>query len=180
MKFKLIVAFNNYGTIGNKGKIPWNIKEDLEYFKKTTMGDTLIMGRKTFESLKAPLPGRVNIVLSRDKDYKHDGISVAHSMDAAIEYAVWLNLGKNIWFMGGEHIYKEAMMFVDEMHMTIVEDDTQGDTKFLETSVFSVLKNWYTHTQERLEEDGQGYIRTVIRNDSNYQLPCRKNYNKAK
>jgi dihydrofolate reductase len=128
----ILVAYNELGCIGDKGQIPWQMPGDLAQFKKRTMGQVVIMGRKTFESLSGPLPGRVNIVLTRSPDKfepAKDLIFLEHIEDAIDEAYV---RGKYPYVIGGAQIYKEAFerRVVDSIIATEVEGNYEGDTYF--------------------------------------------------
>ena len=84
MKISIIVAMDSNGVIGKDNELPWHLPADLQHFKKTTMGKPILMGRKTWESIGRPLPGRTNIVITRDSDYQADGCIVVNSIDAAV------------------------------------------------------------------------------------------------
>lgn len=114
----LIVAKSRNNAIGKNEKIPWNIKEDLLYFRKLTLNSTVIMGRKTYESIGHPLDNRVNIVISNTKKYKGDNLYTFYSLKDAINFANGLN--KEIYIIGGERLYKEAIELVDKMYITEV------------------------------------------------------------
>lgn len=122
-------------TIGYKNKLLWHIPADLKRFKELTLGHPVIMGRKTFESILAmlgkPLPGRTNIVVTRNIDYSYSGIKVATSLEAAFTRALEEN-PTEIHIGGGAEIYKEALPYTDKLHLTLVESDTYGDTYFPE------------------------------------------------
>ncbi len=114
-------------VIGVNNRIPWHIPEELQFFKKTTMGHPIVMGRKTFESLKKPLPGRKNIIISRNKDYHADGaVTVNNTADAlaACENA------EKAFILGGSEIFKLTIEVVDTIILTILDRDAEGDTWF--------------------------------------------------
>lgn len=123
----MIFAKSRNGVIGNKGSIPWKCPEDMEYFKSVTTGGTVVMGRKTWESLpkkSRPLPGRENIVISRDPEYRAEGAFVTDSVENAIRAAT-----KNtVWIIGGSSIYELALPYVSEAHVTLIYSDYAGDT----------------------------------------------------
>lgn len=125
----IIVAIAQNGTIGDKNSLLWHIKEDMRFFRTTTSGHPVIMGRKTFESLGSkPLPKRTNIVITRD--YREfEGALTAHSLEEAIRMA---GEDEEIFVMGGAQIYREALSVVDRMYITVVERDYEGDTSFPE------------------------------------------------
>ena len=123
----IIVAIAQNGTIGDKNSLLWHIKEDMRFFRTTTSGHPVIMGRKTFESLGSkPLPKRTNIVITR-ADREFEGALTAHSLEEAIRMA---GEDEEIFVMGGAQIYREALSVVDRMYITVVERDYEGDTSF--------------------------------------------------
>ena len=125
----IIVAVAQNGTIGDKNSLLWHIKEDMRFFRTTTSGHPVIMGRKTFESLGSkPLPKRTNIVITR-ADREFEGALTAHSLEEAIRMA---GEDEEIFIMGGAQIYREALSVVDRMYITHVECDYEGDTSFPE------------------------------------------------
>ncbi|WP_397540309.1 dihydrofolate reductase [Rummeliibacillus pycnus] len=126
----LIVAHDINRVMGINNELPWHLPGDLAYFKKTTMGKPMIMGRKTFESIGKALPGRTNIVITRDPDYKRDGIVVVHSFDEALEVAKKEN--KEIMIIGGEQIFRLALPIADRLYVTKIQHSYQGDTYFPE------------------------------------------------
>lgn len=125
----IIVAIAQNGTIGDKNSLLWHIKEDMRFFRTTTSGHPVIMGRKTFESLGSkPLPKRTNIVITR-ADREFEGALTAHSLEEAIRMA---GDDPEIFIMGGAQIYREALNVADRMYITHVERDYEGDTSFPE------------------------------------------------
>ena len=127
MKIILIAALDKGRVIGSEGSIPWNIQEDLNYFKEKTTNKAIIMGRKTFESIGRPLPNRLNIVMTRSKE-KVDGVIIAPNKEIAIEKA--RDFSSEIFVIGGEYIYKEFLEMASEMLLTEIDLDTKGDTYF--------------------------------------------------
>ena len=129
---KLIVAYSIPGrVIGNQGKLPWHLTGDLQHFRRTTTGHTVVMGRRTFQSLPGPLPGRTNVVLTRDPDWQAPSVTVAHDLQEALQEA---RHGTDVWIMGGGEVYAEALAtgLVDEIMATEVFGEYQGDTFFPE------------------------------------------------
>ena len=125
----IIVAIAQNGTIGDKNALLWHIKEDMRFFRTTTSGHPVIMGRKTFESLGSkPLPKRTNIVITR-AEREFEGALTAHSLQEAIRMA---GGDEEIFIMGGAQIYREALPVVDRMYITHVGRDYEGDTVFPE------------------------------------------------
>jgi dihydrofolate reductase len=123
----LVVALARNGVIGARGKLPWHLPEDLQHFKRLTLGHPVIMGRRTWESLGRPLPGRENIVVTRRPVYEATGASVASSVPAAIA----LCTGEAVVFViGGAEIYAAALPLADGLVMTEIDRDYEGDTRF--------------------------------------------------
>ena len=123
----VIAAVARNGVIGAQGKLPWHLPEDLRQFKKLTLGHPVIMGRRTWESLGKPLPGRENIVVSRKSGFEAPGASVA----ATLEAAVALCTGESVAFViGGAEIYAAALPLADGLVLTEIHQDFEGDTRF--------------------------------------------------
>ncbi len=122
-------AANN--VIGRDNKLIWHLPADLKYFKQTTLGHTLIMGRKTFESLSNPLPHRDSWVVTRNKDYQAEGVRIFHSLESALKAAEEAGL-ETVFILGGGEIYRQAMDFADKLLVTEVHKEFEGDTWFPE------------------------------------------------
>jgi len=133
MNVSLIVAVSRNGVIGLDNQLPWHLPEDLKYFKSVTMGKPLIMGRKTFESIGRPLPGRTNIVITRDSGWHAEGVEVAQTLLQAMTLArlacaqAELN---EIMVIGGEQIYRLALPVADRLYLTEVQAEVEGDAFF--------------------------------------------------
>lgn len=128
MKLSIIVAHDPNLVIGKEGELPWHFSEDLKFFKRTTMGSPILMGRGVFEELnEKPLPGRKNVVLSRSKSYDH--VSTFKSIDDALDY---LSDQEQVFIIGGGEIYKQTIDRVDELIITKVKKEYEGDTYFPE------------------------------------------------
>lgn len=125
-----IVAVAKNGVIGKAGSLPWYIPADLARFKEITMGHPIIMGRKTFESIGRALPGRYNIVITHDEGYRAEGCRVVGSLKEAVEKAKKSEGSEEIFIIGGEQIYKEAMPLLDRIYLTKVEATVDGDKFF--------------------------------------------------
>jgi dihydrofolate reductase len=128
----IIVAIAKNGVIGKaKGEMSWHVKEEFQHFKNTTLGFPIIMGRKTFETLGKPLKGRLNIVVSKNRNYKtdHDDVIIKSSIEDAIDYCNSLKPEK-VFVIGGGEIYKQAILFVDEMIVTFMKFEAEGEVKF--------------------------------------------------
>ncbi len=134
MKKIIIAALAENNVIGKDGKMPWHIKEELKHFKNTTMSYPLIMGRKTFESFGGkPLKGRLNIIVTRNKNYKPDfeNVTVVHSLNSAYTTCEMMQHEK-VFVIGGAQIYNSAIEVADEMVLTNVKMKVEGDTYFPE------------------------------------------------
>ena len=123
----IIVAKSSNNVIGNEGNLPWHIPEDLKNFKSLTMGKPMIMGRSTFESIGKALPGRKNIVMTRDKKYQANDISVAHTLEEAL---IMCSEAREIMIIGGGEIYKLFFGMVNRIYLTNVEKHIDGDVFF--------------------------------------------------
>lgn len=123
----LIVAIAKNNVIGKENKLVWHMPADMRFFKNTTMGHTLIMGRKTFESFGKPLPGRKSIVITRQNDWQYEGVVVVHSLEDAIKVAP---KDEEVFIIGGAEIYRQAMPLCNKMYLTIIHHDFEGDTLF--------------------------------------------------
>ncbi|MBS2014721.1 MAG: dihydrofolate reductase [Deltaproteobacteria bacterium] len=124
----LIVAVADNGAIGKSGKVPWRIPEDLKYFKSTTMGHAIIMGRKTWDEVGKPLPGRRNLVVSRQPGLTLEGAEVFSSVEDAIRAA--RETDPEPYVIGGSAIYEAAFPWVTKVHLTEVHRDVEADTFF--------------------------------------------------
>ncbi len=130
---RLIVAMDRDRVIGVDGALPWRLPEDLKRFKRLTLGHPVIVGRKTFESLPGPLPGRDNIVVTRAPGYRAEGCVVVHDLDSAFASARTRPGGDEVWVIGGGEIYAQALERADEIHVTEVETRVgRGDARFPE------------------------------------------------
>jgi dihydrofolate reductase len=127
----LIVAAASNNTIGKNNQLLWHLPNDLKFFKNTTWGSVVIMGRKTFESVNKPLLGRLNIVITRQENWQAENVTVAKSLDEAIQIATELHY-KEIFIIGGGEIYKEALPKTDKIYLTRIHAEIEGDTFFPE------------------------------------------------
>lgn len=120
----IIAAISKNGVIGIDNKLPWHLPADLKHFKELTTGHTVVMGRKTFESIGKPLPSRTNIVLTRDRSFKHDGVLVAHDFNTIY------NLKKEVFIIGGKDIYELFINEAQRLYITRIHATIHGDTYF--------------------------------------------------
>jgi dihydrofolate reductase len=125
----LIVAVADTGVIGRDNSLPWHLPEDLKRFKRLTMGKPIVMGRKTYESIGKPLPGRSNIVLTRDANYRRDGVIVVQDVDAAMRAA---GEAPEIMVIGGADLFRLFLPRAGRVHLTRVHGDIPGDVMWPE------------------------------------------------
>jgi len=122
----LIAAVGSNGVIGRDNDLPWRIREDLQHFKALTLGHTLVMGRKTYDSIGRPLPGRRTVVVTRQRDWAADGVEVVHDLDDALKLAE----GNDLYVAGGGEIYRQALPYADRLELTEVAQSPTGDVTF--------------------------------------------------
>ncbi|MDH5514555.1 MAG: type 3 dihydrofolate reductase [Gammaproteobacteria bacterium] len=146
MKISVIVAMADNRVIGNRNRLPWHLPADLKHFKATTMGKPIIMGRKTWESIGRPLPGRTNIVVTRDPDYVADGCVVVHGIDAALAAAADFD---EVMVIGGEEFYRQVLPRASTLYLTLVHDSFEGDAFFPELDG----REWREQAREDFEPD---------------------------
>ncbi len=134
-------------VIGKAGGLPWHIPEELKRFKEITLGHPIIMGRRTHESIGKVLPGRTNIVISRDSSYKAEGTIIVHSLDEALRLAQGQPGNNEVFVIGGGEIYKQAIALVDKLYLTVIDQEIEGDTFFPDYSEFKKVV-WESDEQE--------------------------------
>ena len=127
-QISLIVAVARNGVIGRGGTLPWRLPADLQHFKRVTMGSAVIMGRKTWESIGRPLPGRRNLVITRQSGYRAEGAEVFGSLDAAL----MATRGEPAFVIGGAELYAQALPHAGRLYVTRIEAEIAGDTLFPE------------------------------------------------
>lgn len=130
IELAVIVAAAENGVIGRNNALPWHLVEDLRYFKRATMGKPIVMGRKTYESIGRPLPGRTNIVITRQKDYRAEGVRVVASLDEALvlaEQVALIDGAGELMVIGGAEIYAAALPRADRLYLTEVHAEVEGD-----------------------------------------------------
>ena len=108
----LVAAVGRNGVIGRDNDLPWRIREDLQHFKQLTLGHTLVMGRKTYDSIGRPLPGRRTVVVTRQLDWSADGVEVVHTLEEALKYE------GDLYVAGGGEIYRQALPYADRLELT--------------------------------------------------------------
>ena len=142
----LIVAVADNGVIGRENSLPWHLPEDLKRFKRLTMGKPMIMGRKTFESIGKPLPGRLNIVVTRDTNYRHEGVRVVHDTDAALAAA---GDAPEVMVIGGAELFRHFLARAGRIHLTRVHGNIDGDVMWPALDI----RQWEVIGRERHEAD---------------------------
>ena len=150
MKISLIVAVSRNGIIGIDNQLPWHLPEDLKYFKSVTMGKPIIMGRKTYDSIGRPLPGRTNIVITRDSSWQAEGVEVARTLAQAMTLGQLACAQADVdeaMVIGGEQIYRMTLPAADRLYLTEVQAEVEGDAFFPEFDA----KDWQ-QVSEQLPE----------------------------
>ena len=147
----LIAARARNGVIGLDNRMPWHLPEDQAYFKRVTLGKPVVMGRKTFESIGRPLPGRLNIVVTRNPDWQAAGVQVAHSLDAALALAA-AAAPEEIMLIGGAELYRQALPQADVLYLTEIDAEFAGDAFFPEVD----LARWRIDREEAGQRDSDG------------------------
>lgn len=147
----MIVAMANNNIIGRNNDMPWHLPADLAYFKKITLGKPIIMGRKTFESIGRPLPGRRNIVISRDEHYQAAGIDVVNSVEQALAL---VDGNDEIMVIGGGAIYSHCLAKAERLYVTHIDANIEGDTQFPDFYDGNWLK---VNSERRLSDDKNIY-----------------------
>lgn len=149
MLISFIVAAAENNAIGKNNQLLWHLPKDLKFFKNTTWGMPVIMGRKTFDSFRKPLPGRFNVVITSKKDWQAEGVqAVVQDIPAAIEAAKTANC-KELFIIGGGEIYKQTMPIADRIYITRVHATLDGDTFFPEIDE----NNWVLKSEENIKAD---------------------------
>lgn len=127
MKLSLIAAMAKNHVIGANNRLPWHLPADLRNFRRVTMGKPIVMGRKTFESIGRPLPGRTSVVITRNRDYRAEGCVIFHSIDAALAQ---LRYHGEVMVIGGASFYEQLLPVADRLYLTLIDQDFTGDTFF--------------------------------------------------
>ncbi len=128
MTVSFIAAMSENNVIGINGKLPWNIPEDLKRFKRITSGHPCVMGRKTFDSIRRPLPNRPNIIVTRQKNYAVPGANVVDSIEHALE--PYLGTEKEVFILGGGEIFTQMLPRADKIYLTLIHKEFKGDAFF--------------------------------------------------
>lgn len=157
---KMIAAVSKNHQIGKDNELPWHISEDLKYFRKITSGQAVLMGRKTFESIGRPLPNRRNIVLTRNATFNSEdnakGIEVVHTLEEALALCKTL---EQVFIIGGGQIYSAFLPYADELYLTLVDKEIDGDTDF--PSFEKDFECTKSTPGETTTEDGHSFAFTI-------------------
>jgi dihydrofolate reductase len=148
MRISFIVAKSENNVIGINNKLPWHLKDDLQNFKKITMGHHILMGRKTFESIGKALPGRMSLVISNDPKANSESVLWFNSIFRAIKQAE-RNGETELFIIGGEQVFKSALSLVDRIYLTEVHGEIKGDAFFPQLS----MKNWKVISEQVFEKN---------------------------
>jgi len=140
---KIIVATSKNKVIGDSNSLIWHLPADLKRFKALTTGNSIVMGRKTYESIGRPLPNRRNIIITRDVKYDVEGCETVNSLEEAL-----MICNQNCFIIGGGEIYKQSMEIADQIYLTLVHEDFEGDTEFPE-----IGSEWKMVTSQDFEPD---------------------------
>jgi dihydrofolate reductase len=143
----IVVAIAENNVIGKDNQLIWHLPADLRYFKNLTMGHPILMGRKTYESIGKPLPGRTTVIITRQQDFKAPGCIVVNSINEAISQAQTID--QDVYIIGGAEIYKQALGKTDTIYLTRVHHAFEGDTFFPEIDE----ANWEVTSEEKHEPD---------------------------
>jgi dihydrofolate reductase len=158
----LIWAMARNRVIGRDNRLPWRLPRDMQFFVATTMGKPVIMGRRTFESMKAPLAGRTNIVVTSDTGYRREGVLVAHSLEAALDLAQAQCRADDVeeaMVIGGAEVYRVALPIATRLYVTLIDADVEGDTFFPEID----LDAWREVSREAFPADaGNGLPFSIV------------------
>lgn len=163
-KLALIAAISTNGIIGVNNELPWQISADLQHFKKLTMGKPIIMGRRTYMSIGKPLPGRTNIVMTRDTSWWAEGVEIAADLTQALAIATKIVVASGVEEMmviGGEAVYREALPRAQRLYLTRVHIEIEGDAFFPDLD----MAEWLETPVQHIDADGQTPACTFVRLD---------------
>ena len=150
MKITIVAAIASNNVIGQKNSLPWDIPEDLRRFKQLTSGHTILMGRKTFDSIGRPLPNRTNIVMTKDTNYQKEGIEIVFDVNEALDLI--RNLNEKVFIIGGSKIYKLFEPLASSLMITRVLKDFEGDAFFPDID----WNNWQIENKEEFLDEKSG------------------------
>jgi dihydrofolate reductase len=150
MMISMIVAVAENGVIGKNNDLPWHLPDDLKFFKNTTKGHVILMGRKCFESFGKPLPHRTNVIITRNTEYKQEGAKVVHSLEDALSVAKEKQ-ETEVFVCGGEEIYRQSMDKADKLYLTRIHAKVEGDVHFpdYDEDQWELISEEYHSTDEK-------------------------------
>ncbi len=158
-KIALIAAMTDDRVIGIENRLPWKLPADMKWFRRHTLGKPIVMGRKTFESFGGkPLPERLNIVITRDRDYRAEGAVVVHDIDAALDAA---GDAEEVMIIGGASFYEQMLPWADRLYLTFVHADVEGDAWFPEFDR-SQWREVYREDHEADEKNPYAYSFVIL------------------
>jgi dihydrofolate reductase len=152
-QISIIAAIGKNRELGKGNELLWKIPDDLKRFKAITTGHPVIMGRKTFESIGHPLPGRTNIVITRNREWTHDGVKVFNSLETGLKYAKTGPGAEEVFIIGGADIYAQALPLTSKLYVTIIDDTREADVFFPEFETQFTRKVY----EETHESNGLAY-----------------------
>jgi dihydrofolate reductase len=153
LRLSILVAMAKNRVIGRNNELPWYLPADLKHFKFLTMGQNIVMGRKTYESIGRPLPGRVNIVLTHQTNYEVPGVIVVNSLEDALSACKQTDkVGRENFIIGGEKIFQQTLKICQRMYITEIQEDFEGDTFFPEFD----LDDWQETQRDKHFADSEG------------------------
>ena len=164
----IIVAMANNRAIGKDNQLLWHLPEDLKYFKRMTMGKPMIMGRKTFESIGRPLPGRLNVVVTRQRDWQFEGVKVVHSIEDAKKIAeaqAYIDGMDEIMLIGGAELYETSLDHADKLYVTRVDVDIEADAffpKIDEAKWQEIAREEFKAAESALKTNPYDYAFTIL------------------
>ena len=155
IRLSILVAMAKNRVIGQNNTLPWHLPADLKHFKSLTMGHTMIMGRKTYESIGKPLPGRTNIIVTKQLNFQAPGTTIVHSIEEALEKSKGSSIANGECFIiGGAELYRQTLKFCHRMYITEIQRDFEGDTFFPEFN----QNDWQEIARTRHQGDGKAAL----------------------
>lgn len=158
MKISIIAAIGKHNELGKNNTLLWDLPNDMAHFREKTRGHIIIMGRKTFESIGKPLPGRQNIVITTDPHYSEAGVTVAHSYEEALTRCDFANYPDEVFVIGGAQIYTQALPTADTLYITHVDGEFNADTFFpeIDTTVWKEASR-ESHSPDQYHQYGYSF-----------------------
>ncbi|PKF62639.1 type 3 dihydrofolate reductase [Psychromonas sp. psych-6C06] len=154
MRVSMIAAMANNRVIGLDNKMPWHLPADLQFFKRVTLGKPVIMGRKTYQSIGRPLPGRQNIVITRDESLQIEGVDCVQTLEQAIQL---LGNIEEVMIIGGATIYEQFLVQADRLYLTFIDLETKGDTYFPDYIKSAKWRQVEQQSHTKDEKNGYNY-----------------------